>query len=807
MTVVAVLLAALAAPVWSESIAVPDSSFEEDGRQGGWRLSGGKGRRIDNGSSGGKSVSVAGGIAFRAEAHISVPELDSPGSGMLLPASSGAAGLWWAPSGSKIGRMRQMPESRSDAVVIRAAGNETEAVQVVIWPKSGLKGLVATPGMLKGPSDAAIPAGRVQVLRVRYVEVSRPSDGTGCAGPWPDPLPPLRGPIDLEPGMNHPFWVRVSVPRGTPAGEYSGVIRFHAGEWEAGVTLRVEVFGFSLPDRMTCTTAFGFDPRNVWRYQRLGTEEQRREVLEKYWDDFSAHHISPYDPAPLDPIEVTWPGVVEWEGGVRSGEAPYAGKSCLLVEDSSITEQAGAFFKRRIGIPPSGLRLKFRHRAARGHRFIVTFGHCDGSGAWMPGRNNDMAVEGTGGWAEFDREVKAFPPGAKSVRLTLWAAEWKDDGSPVGSVRYDDLSVSEAESGKALLSADFEPLGPEALVPAFDWSRWDAQIAKAVDARHFNSFMLHVEGMGGGTFHSRVPPSLLGFGEETAEYKTAFRNYCRILEEHLADRGWLDEAFVYWFDEPEPKDYPFVMNGFRKLREAAPRIRRMLTEQPEDGLIGGPDIWCPCTPAYDHEKAKLRRAAGESFWWYVCTGPKAPYCGLFIDHPATDLRAWLWQTWERRIDGVLVWQTNYWTSDAAYPDPAKPQNPYEDPMGWTSGYSTPSGRRIPWGNGDGRFIYPPEEAADANPSAPVLDGPVDSIRWEMLRDGIEDYEYLAILRRLLVSRKDSLAPEEFRRIGSLLGVPASITRSMTEYTRDPAPIEERRIEIARAIEALAGGKR
>jgi len=141
-------------------------------------------------------------------------------------------------------------------------------------------------------------------------------------------------------------------------------------------------------------------------------------------------------------------------------------------------------------------------------------------------------------------------------------------------------------------------------------------------------------------------------------------------------------------------------------------------------LIGGPNIWCPLTPSYDAKVAAERRPAGEEFWWYICTGPKAPYCTLFIDHPGTELRVWLWQTWQRRIDGLLIWQTNYWTSSAAYPDPAAPQNPYEDPMGWVSGYSTPAGVRQPWGNGDGRFLYPPESAADGRPTAPVLEGAV-----------------------------------------------------------------------------------
>jgi hypothetical protein len=228
----------------------------------------------------------------------------------------------------------------------------------------------------------------------------------------------------------------------------------------------------------------------------------------------------------------------------------------------------------------------------------------------------------------------------------------------------------------------------------------------------------------------------------------------------------------------------------------------MLTEQVEPNLIGGPNIWCSVSNNYKHEPAEQRRKYGEKFWWYVCTGPKAPYCTLFIDHPGTELRVWLWQSWKRKIDGILVWQTNYWTSSAAYPDREHPQNPYQDPMGWRSSYSTPKGAKKPWGNGDGRFIYPPEAAADAHPAEPVLEGPIESIRWEMLRDGIEDYEYLAILSRLLKAKEDKLTPQQRKKYTALLEVPESITKDMTTFTKDPAPIEARRDRIARAIAKL-----
>ena len=359
--------------------------------------------------------------------------------------------------------------------------------------------------------------------------------------------------------------------------------------------------------------------------------------------------------------------------------------------------------------------------------------------------------------------------------------------------------VGLADGRERLLGGGFEPVDVASWRPAIDWSAWDPAMRRAIDEFGFTTFRLPIQGLGSGTFHARNEPTLLGFGEDTPEYQAAMPAYLGALEGHLREQGWLDEAFVYWFDEPDPKDYAFVMNGFRKLKEWAPGLRRMLTEQVEEGLLGGPNLWCPLTPQVYPEVVAARRAAGERFWWYVCTGPKAPYATLFIDHPGTELRVWLWQTWAHDVEGILVWQTNYWTSSAAYPEADRPQNPYRDPMGWVSGYSTPAGTRRPWGNGDGRFIYPPEAAADARSTAPVLEGPVDSIRWEMLRDGLEDYEYFAILRRLLEERGERLDPETRRRAAALLEVPRGVSESMTRFTLDPAPLEAHRRLLGQAI--------
>ena len=80
---------------------------------------------------------------------------------------------------------------------------------------------------------------------------------------------------------------------------------------------------------------------------------------------------------------------------------------------------------------------------------------------------------------------------------------------------------------------------------------------------------------------------------------------------------------------------------------------------------------------------------------------------------------------------------------------------------------------------------------------------MDSIRWEALRDGMEDYEYHAILQRLLTERRGKLAAEELARYEALLQVPAAVSQSLTRYTTDPAPLEARRHELAQAIEQLS----
>ncbi len=597
-------------------------------------------------------VEVGLGPASALRFRFQVPALYDDGFGETLPASSDAAGLWWCTAGWKVSDGRALPAASGPAIRISAARGEAEAAQLVVHPARDLRKFRAEAAALAGPGGATIPAGAVDLLQVRYVPVAEASDETGGPGRWPDPLPPLTGSLTLKAGRNQPIWVRVRVPRGTPAGTYTGEIRLSAAGWHAVAPVSIEVYNFDLPQRMTLDTSFGFDARLAFQYHGVTGEPEERKLLDLYYANLAAHHVAPfaYDDAPLDSFTTTW-----------------------------------------------------THTA-------------DGSGP----------------------------------------------------------------------------------VPVIDWAAWDREMARLIETYHFGPFTFPVPGMGG--TGADEPGELAGFRDGTTQYTAAFSRWCALAEAHLEEKGWLDRAFVYWTDEPNEAAFPGVRRGMDKLRLYMPKVARLLTKEPRPEINGGPNLWCPILDAWEPGRVAERRALGERFWWYICTGPKAPFVGEFIDRPSPDLRVWCWQTWDQAVTGILIWATDYWTTPAAYPESGPPQNPYEDPMSWVR--EAPPGTREGWGNGDGRMFYPPLAAADGRPKGPVMAGPVDSIRWEHLRDGIEDYEYLAILKRLLATKAASLSPADRAVYAALLTVPKEISGSLTEWTKNDTPILARRDAVARAIEQL-----
>ena len=78
-----------------------------------------------------------------------------------------------------------------------------------------------------------------------------------------------------------------------------------------------------------------------------------------------------------------------------------------------------------------------------------------------------------------------------------------------------------------------------------DFTKFDRAATQWLDQAHFNTFVLPLRGMGGGTFYSRHLGELEGFQEGTPEFARLFQDYLSQIETHLGERNWLSKAFTY----------------------------------------------------------------------------------------------------------------------------------------------------------------------------------------------------------------------------------------------------------------------
>jgi hypothetical protein len=340
-------------------------------------------------------------------------------------------------------------------------------------------------------------------------------------------------------------------------------------------------------------------------------------------------------------------------------------------------------------------------------------------------------------------------------------------------------------------------LSPDEAVATGHFENFDAAAHRAFDTLMFDGFVLPLYHFAYGSWEgSSTDVDILGYPWGSPEYEALFSRVLQEATGHLAEMGWLDRGYTYWYDEPSPPDYPLVQEGMDLIDRAEPNLHRMLTEQVEPELVGYVDIWSPVLSAYDETASRERQAAGDHVWWYVCTGPKAPYPNNFIDHPGIEHRILFWMNWKYGVEGSLYWDTTYWTNDNIFPPPDY-QDPWVDPR---SIYYTGSGETGNWGNGDGRLLYPPRDWADGTPK---IEGPTPSIRWELLREGIEDFEYFSLLESLADGLESSgECPELLAPARALLEVPESIVMTRTQFTQDPALLAAHRSELAAMIEQI-----
>ena len=244
--------------------------------------------------------------------------------------------------------------------------------------------------------------------------------------------------------------------------------------------------------------------------------------------------------------------------------------------------------------------------------------------------------------------------------------------------------------------------------------------------------------------------------------------------------------YVLLGDEAPPQYYPLIREQGRLVREAAPMVRRQFTISPETAtkglefgfkeLAGAGDVAilgaanCYAT----HEQTLQARAAGFGLWWYYVASH------LYIPTRGLEVRQTFWRHWKYHVAGQLHWGMSYWgDANIAGKDGAK----------WPA---------VPWDTrssrtGDGYLVYP----------APGGTGVWPSIRLELMRDGLEDYEYFHLLAELTAAleRSGSARAAQVAANKRLLAVDDSLVKSYKEYAQQPAAYRTYRRRLAKAIMA------
>jgi hypothetical protein len=125
-------------------------------------------------------------------------------------------------------------------------------------------------------------------------------------------------------------------------------------------------------------------------------------------------------------------------------------------------------------------------------------------------------------------------------------------------------------------------------------------------------------------------------------------------------------------------------------------------------------------PVPEVSRAKRFVDEGIPCWTYFCCAPLGPWLNRLLSTPLAKVRMSGWLFYRFQQQGFLHWGYNYWYR--------RQTRQLIDPFLTSDGEGWPG-----WQSGDPFMVYPGAE------------GPLDSIRWEIFSESLEDYRLLQTL--------------------------------------------------------------
>jgi hypothetical protein len=266
---------------------------------------------------------------------------------------------------------------------------------------------------------------------------------------------------------------------------------------------------------------------------------------------------------------------------------------------------------------------------------------------------------------------------------------------------------------------------------SIDWANYDTEVSPFLNGTALTPGD-PLPGATATTADLRIPPGLTE--EQRAPY---FPQWVK----HFREKNWSSRLFYYLWDEPTRSMYDDVASQGRAAHRADPAVRNLVTVARNPALQGIVDTWVPlinclamkpgfppyCDESAPREAYQPELAAGKGLWWYQsCASHGCNIIGgeyfrgwpsYMIDASPVANRIFQWMAWKDGIEGELYF--NMVESFGRGPDPWETQLLFG-------------------GNGDGTLFYPGKPSRIGGDT----DIPIESIRLKLIREGLEDYEYL-----------------------------------------------------------------
>ena len=246
----------------------------------------------------------------------------------------------------------------------------------------------------------------------------------------------------------------------------------------------------------------------------------------------------------------------------------------------------------------------------------------------------------------------------------------------------------------------------------------------------------------------------------TPEYEALWAPFLRDFHQHMQARGWAEKTCIAIDERPDA----YVRAAMALVKANAPSFRIASAVDKPSALSR--EVY-NISPVLTHAGSTLgdllkeRRQAGKITTFYVCLHPGKP--NTFTCSPPAEAE-WLgFFAAANHLDGFLRWAYNSWN-----------RNPFE-----TTDF-------VHWPSGDCFLVYP---------------GNRSSIRFERLRDGIENYEKINLLRTR--AGESPAAAQLIRDMDTQLAALFSVERSKgTGHTSDVQRARDLIESTAKALDAL-----